>query len=65
MFRHMQTGQMYELVTTGENPEIVETVPGWTHDITNIVAVIEQSFNKVTANKTGATSYKCLHVLYG
>ncbi len=36
MFRHMQTGQMYELVTTGENPEIVETVPGWTHDITNI-----------------------------
>lgn len=35
-FRHMQTGQAHELVTSGENPEIVETVPGWTHDITNI-----------------------------
>ncbi len=35
-FRHMQTGQTHELVTTGEKPEIVETVPGWTHDITNI-----------------------------
>lgn len=35
-FRHMQTGQFYELETTGEAPEIVETVPGWTHDITNV-----------------------------
>jgi UDP-2-acetamido-2,6-beta-L-arabino-hexul-4-ose reductase len=35
-FRHMQTGQTHELVTTGDKAEIVETVPGWTHDITNI-----------------------------
>ncbi|MDO8772755.1 MAG: capsular polysaccharide biosynthesis protein CapF [Burkholderiaceae bacterium] len=35
-FRHMQTGQAHELVTSGEKAEIVETVPGWTHDITNI-----------------------------
>ncbi|UBM10287.1 UDP-2-acetamido-2,6-beta-L-arabino-hexul-4-ose reductase [Cupriavidus metallidurans] len=35
-FRHMQTGEAHELVTTGGEPEIVETVPGWTHDITNI-----------------------------
>lgn len=35
-FRHMQTGQAHELVTRGDKPEIVETVPGWTHDITNI-----------------------------
>lgn len=35
-FRHMQTGQSHELVTNGDKPEIVETVPGWTHDITNI-----------------------------
>ncbi len=34
-FRHMQTGQTHELVTSGEKSEIVETVPGWTHDITN------------------------------
>ena len=35
-FRHMQTGQLHELVTNGDKAEIVETVPGWTHDITNI-----------------------------
>lgn len=37
-FRHMQTGQTHELNTSGETPQIVETVPGWTHDITNIGA---------------------------
>jgi UDP-2-acetamido-2,6-beta-L-arabino-hexul-4-ose reductase len=35
-FRHMQTGQAHELVTSGERAQVVETVPGWTHDITNI-----------------------------
>lgn len=35
-FRHIVSGEFYELSTTGEKPEIVETVPGWTHDITNI-----------------------------
>ena len=35
-FRHMQTGQTHELRITGDKPEVVETVPGWTHDITNI-----------------------------
>ena len=35
-FRHMQTGETHELVTSGSKAEIVETVPGWTHDITNI-----------------------------
>ncbi|KZE32427.1 UDP-2-acetamido-2,6-beta-L-arabino-hexul-4-ose reductase [Crenobacter luteus] len=35
-FRHMHTGETYELVTSGDKAEIVETVPGWTHDITNI-----------------------------
>lgn len=35
-FRHMQTGETHELVTHGGKAEIVETVPGWTHDITNI-----------------------------
>jgi UDP-2-acetamido-2,6-beta-L-arabino-hexul-4-ose reductase len=37
-FRHMHTGQAHELITAGEKPQIVETVPGWTHDITNIGA---------------------------
>lgn len=35
-FRHMQTGETHELLTSAEKAEIVETVPGWTHDITNI-----------------------------
>lgn len=35
-FRHMLTGEFYELHTSGTKPEIVETVPGWTHDITNV-----------------------------
>lgn len=35
-FRHMLTNELHFLETKGEQPEIVETVPGWTHDITNI-----------------------------
>ena len=35
-FRHMQTGETHELLTCGDKAEVVETVPGWTHDITNI-----------------------------
>ena len=35
-FRQIMSGEFYELHTTGETPEIVETVPGWTHDITNV-----------------------------
>jgi UDP-2-acetamido-2,6-beta-L-arabino-hexul-4-ose reductase len=35
-FREIQTGEEYELVTDGAEAKIVETVPGWTHDITNI-----------------------------
>ena len=35
-FRHVQSGETHQLDTSGDNAEIVETVPGWTHDITNI-----------------------------
>ena len=35
-FRHMQTGEYHELHTDGSKAEVVETVPGWTHDITNV-----------------------------
>lgn len=34
-FRHMLTGETHELHTHAERPQVVETVPGWTHDITN------------------------------
>lgn len=37
-FRHLITGEFHEVFTAGEKPEIVETVPGWTHDITNVGA---------------------------
>ena len=37
-FRHIVTGETHALETRGERAEIVETVPGWTHDITNIGA---------------------------
>ncbi|MGX9512469.1 polysaccharide biosynthesis C-terminal domain-containing protein, partial [Pseudomonas aeruginosa] len=32
----ISTGAFHELCTRGEKAEVVETVPGWTHDITNI-----------------------------
>lgn len=35
-FRHLISGERYSLETTGDKPQIVETIPGWTHDITNI-----------------------------
>lgn len=35
-FRNVLTGEKYEVFTGGDMPKIVETVPGWTHDITNI-----------------------------
>jgi UDP-2-acetamido-2,6-beta-L-arabino-hexul-4-ose reductase len=35
-FRHIVTGETYQIFTDGMKPEIVETVPGWSHDITNV-----------------------------
>lgn len=35
-FRHIVTGERHELMTSGALPEVVETVPGWSHDITNV-----------------------------
>lgn len=35
-FRHINTGATYEYFTSGEVAEVVETVPGWSHDITNV-----------------------------
>lgn len=34
-FEHVITGEKYELNITSDKYTIVETVPGWTHDITN------------------------------
>lgn len=35
-FRHIETGEVHEVVTRGGEARIVETVPGWTHNITNV-----------------------------
>lgn len=35
-FRHIVTSETYELFVNGENSTIVETAPGWSHDITNV-----------------------------
>jgi UDP-2-acetamido-2,6-beta-L-arabino-hexul-4-ose reductase len=35
-FRHIETGEFYELHTDDKKSVVVETVPGWTHDITNV-----------------------------
>jgi len=35
-FRNMATGETHEIETSAEQPEIVETIPGWAHDVTNI-----------------------------
>lgn len=35
-FRHVVSDETYELFVDGDKPEVVETVPGWSHNITNI-----------------------------
>lgn len=35
-FRHLLTDELVELRTSGSNPQVVDTIPGWTHDITNV-----------------------------
>jgi len=35
-FRHVATDETHEIITTSKELKIVETVPGWSHDITNI-----------------------------
>lgn len=34
-FRHLLTGELFELTTSGDKPQVVDTIPGWVHDITN------------------------------
>ncbi|OQS42517.1 UDP-2-acetamido-2,6-beta-L-arabino-hexul-4-ose reductase [Chromobacterium haemolyticum] len=35
-FRHLVTDELFELKTSGMEAQIVDTIPGWSHDITNI-----------------------------
>ena len=35
-FRHILSGDEHAIVTSAAEPVVVETIPGWTHDVTNI-----------------------------
>jgi len=35
-FRHLISNETYEIITASKDLKIVETMPGWVHDITNI-----------------------------
>lgn len=35
-FRQILTNETHKILTSGQIPEIVETVPGWSHNITNV-----------------------------
>lgn len=35
-FRHLLTDALVEVQASGASPKVVESIPGWTHDITNI-----------------------------
>lgn len=34
-FRHLITGETFKVDSSGDDPLVVETIPGWAHDITN------------------------------
>lgn len=34
-FRHLITNELVEIKTTGSKSQVVDTIPGWSHDITN------------------------------
>lgn len=35
-FRHLITREFYQITVSGDKPQVVESIPGWVHDITNI-----------------------------
>ncbi len=35
-FRHLLSDEQVELRTSGTKPQVVDTIPGWSHDITNV-----------------------------
>lgn len=35
-FRHMVTGETYDITVSGDKPQVVDSIPGWVHDITNV-----------------------------
>ena len=60
-FRHMWTGEIHELQTSEKIPQIVESIPGWTHDITNIGQqdMIVMLWANEIFNKNHSDTFKC------
>ena len=36
LFRQLGTGETYEVTLSSDKPQVMDTIPGWAHDITNI-----------------------------
>jgi UDP-2-acetamido-2,6-beta-L-arabino-hexul-4-ose reductase len=61
-FRQILTDESYEIMASGNTPTVVETVPGWTHDITNIgddEMIVMLWANEVFDNRMPDT-YRCV-----
>jgi UDP-2-acetamido-2,6-beta-L-arabino-hexul-4-ose reductase len=35
-FRHVRSGERFELTSSAAEPLMIETIPGWAHDVTNV-----------------------------
>lgn len=35
-FHQVITGETHKIIASGEEPQVVDTIPGWAHDVTNI-----------------------------
>lgn len=35
-FRHLLTGELVEIPTSGDRPEVIDTIPGWAHEVNNV-----------------------------
>lgn len=54
-FRNILNDETYEVITDGGSPKVVETVPGWTHDITNMGD--DEMFVMIWANEIYSSEY--------
>ena len=63
-FENIISAEKFELQTSGKELEIVETVPGWSHDITNIgdiELVVMLWANEIFDSNSPDTIAKSLH----
>ncbi len=60
-FRNIIDNECVEIFTSGDIPKVVETIPGWAHDVTNIgdndMAIIYWANEMYDENNTDTTAY--------